>query len=190
MSTKVSQIFQSNLTWKILIYFLSHPSSEVYVKELARLLRVGPTSANNALRTIEKIGLLQMQERARSHFYSLNNESAIVKFLKVAYFLARLEDAELVSKLLEVDEGLVSLCIYGSFADGTFDERSDLDILIISQKEKSVFNSVVSEFENSLGLEINIEVFTLSKWRSFKKKDRGFYQEVAASHILLYGSQI
>lgn len=190
MSTITNVIFKNNLTWKVLTYFLAHPSSVVYVKELAQILRVGPTSANNVLHRLEKVGLLIKQERARSHFYSLNKESTIVKPLKVAYFLARLEEVRLVGRLLEIDEGLISLCIYGSFADGTFDEKSDLDMVIISQKEKRMFNSLISELENLLGLEINIEVFTLSKWKSLKEKDRGFYQEVVASHILQYGSQI
>ncbi len=160
------------------------------MKELAQLLKVGPTSANNALRTLEKMDLLQRQEKARSHFYSLNNGSLIVKPLKVAYFLTRLQDIGLIRKLLELDENLISLCIYGSFADGTFDEKSDVDILIISQKEKSVFNSVVAELENLLGSEVNIEVFTLAKWKRIKEEDKGFYQEVTSSHTLLYGSEI
>ncbi len=190
MSTKISQIFKSNLLWKVFTYFLSRPSKEVYVKELAQLLKIGPTGANNALRTLEKMGLLYRLERARAHFYSLNNESVIVKALKVACFLARFEDTRFVGKILELDEGLISLCIYGSFADGTFDGKSDLDILIISQKEKSVFNSLVLEMEKLSGLEINTEVFTLSKWKRVKEEDRGFYQEVVSSHLLLSGSEL
>lgn len=190
MSTKISTIFKSNLTWRVLTYFLSHPSSEAYVKELAQLLKIGPTSANNTLGRLEKVGLLQREDKARSHFYSLDNESAVVRSLKVSYLLARLEDAEFVNKLLEVDEGLISICIYGSFADGTFDEKSDLDVLIISQRRKIEFNSVLSKLENLLGLEINIEVFTLSSWGRIKDKDKGFCREIAASHILLYGSEI
>lgn len=190
MGAKISQIFRSNLTWKVLTYFLTYPSREIYVKELAQILKVGPTSANNALRTLKKMDLLQRQERARSHFYSLNNESAIVKSLKVAYFLARLKDIGLVNKFLELDESLISLCIYGSFADGRFDEKSDVDILIISQKEKSAFNSIIAEFENLLSLEINIEVFTLSKWKRIKIENKEFHQEVLLSYILLYGSEI
>lgn len=190
MNTATIQIFKSNLTWKILAYFLAHPSDEIYVKELARRLEAGPTNANNALRTLKKIGLLQRQGRARSHFYSLSNDSVIVKYLKIAYFLARLEEAKLVDRFFEVDEDLISLCIYGSFADGTFDEKSDLDLLIISHKEKSLFNPVVLKLETSLKLEINVELFSLSRWKRVKEDDKEFYQEVRSSHILLYGSQI
>lgn len=190
MNIKINRMFQSNLLWKVFSYFLSHPSDEIYVKELAKLLKVGPTSANNTLQSLEKMGLLQRQERARSHFYSLDNESAAVKSLKIAYFLTRLEDAKLVEGLTEADQDMISLCVYGSFADGTFDKNSDLDLLIISQKDKPVFNSAVTEFENMLGLEVNIEVFTLHKWKRVKEEDKGFYREVMASHILLYGSDI
>ncbi|MBU4589589.1 MAG: nucleotidyltransferase domain-containing protein [Candidatus Omnitrophica bacterium] len=190
MNTAAIQIFKNNLTWKILAYFLAHPSVEVYVKELARRLKVGPTNANNALRTLEEMALLQRQGKARAHFYSLNNDSVIVKHLKIAYFLARLEHAKLIDRFLEVDEDLISLCIYGSFADGRFDEKSDLDLIIISHKEKLAFNSALSELERALNLEINIEVFSLLKWKRVKEQDKGFYQEVMASHVLLYGSQI
>lgn len=190
MNNKTTQVFKSNLLWKVLAYFLRYPSSEAYVKELARRLKIGPTSANTALRTLENIGLLQRQEKARSHFYSLNNKSAVVKSLKVAYVLARLEEVDVCGKLLGIDEGLISLCIYGSYSNGTFDEKSDLDILIISQKEKIVFDSVVAKLENLLKLEINIEVFSLAKWKRLKEEDKGFHQEVLMSNILLYGSEL
>lgn len=190
MSTLVGEIFKKNLTWKVLTFFLERPSTEVYVKELSRMLGVGPTSANNALRKLEKMRFLQKRERARTHFYTLDNESALVRQMKIAYFLARLVDAQFVRKFLDVDEGLISLSVYGSFVDGTFDERSDVDVLAISRKEKETFYSVVSKMERLLKLDINVEVFSISKWNRVKEKDKGFYQEVTLSHILLYGSEI
>lgn len=172
------------------MHFLTHPTTEAYVKELSNILKIGPTSANNALWSLKNMGLLQKRERARSHFYSLNNDSIIVNLLKRAYFIARLQDTGVVDKLVDHDEALISLCVYGSFANGTFDEKSDLDLLVISQNGKSMFNTMVGGLEKALGLEVNIEVFNLSQWKALKKKDNGFYKEILASHILLYGSEI
>ena len=190
MSTEAKSIFKSNLTWKILTYFLTYPSKEVYVKELAQLLKVGPSSANNILQILKLSGLLLKQERARSHFYSLNNESTIGKYLKIAYFLERLQEVGIVDKLLRLDEGLISLCLYGSYADGKFDEKSDIDLLAISQKDKSVFNPVIFKLESALKIEINLEVFSLLKWKRIKVENKGFHQEIMSSHILLFGSEI
>lgn len=190
MSTISNLLFGQNAIWKALGYFLAHPSSEIYVKELGRILKIGPTAANKALKQLCKVELLHRKDKARAHFYSLNNELAITRSLKTSYFLARLETSGLVNKIVEIDEGLISLCIYGSYSDGTFDDKSDLDILIISQKEKSAFNSTISKLENILGLQINIEVFNLLKWGRVKKENKEFYQEVLVSHILVYGSHI
>ncbi len=190
MITITGEIFKNNLTWKILTFFLEHPSTEVYVKELSRMLGVGPTSANNVLRKLNKIKFLQKRERARTHFYRLDNESVLIRQMKTAYFLARLVDAQFVRRFLDVDEGLISLSVYGSFADGTFDEKSDVDVLAISRKEKTIFYSVVSKMERLLKMDINVEAFSISKWDRVKEKDKGFYQEVTLSHILLYGSEI
>lgn len=190
MSTKTNHLFNGTSTWKVLTYFLHHPSSIVYVNELANLLKIGSASANSALHELENMGLLEMRERARSHFYSINNEMAVVKSLKVAHFIARLEDLGFVDKFLEVDKDIVSLAIYGSFADGSFKEKSDLNILIISHKEAPAFSPVALELEKGLGLHINLEICTLSKWSCLKKKENGFYQEVTASHVLLCGNQV
>ncbi|TET80612.1 MarR family transcriptional regulator [candidate division TA06 bacterium] len=190
MSTKTSQIFRSNSMWKVLSFFLNHPSSEVYVKELARKLRMGPSGVNNTLRRLAKMGFLQRRKRARSHFYSLTNESSVIKQLKIALFLARLGDAGLVRRFLEVDDGLISLSVYGSYANGMFDEASDLDILLRSHRQKTEFGTIISVLEDSLGLNINVEIFSLAKWGRVKRENRGFYQEVTTNSILLYGSEL
>jgi len=190
MSVNLREIFKKNLLWKVLTFFLQKPSTEVYVKELSRILGVGPTGANNALRRLEEMKLLQKRERARTHFYMLDNESILVRQLKVTYFLARLEDVQFVRRCLDADENLISLCIYGSFADGRFDEKSDLDVLIIAQQSRDAFASVIPPLERLLKLEVNIETLSISKWNRLKEKDKGFYQEVLLSHILLYGSEI
>jgi predicted nucleotidyltransferase len=190
MSTKVSDIFSSNSIWKVLSLFLRLPSSQFYVKELSRELRMGATTANDALQALHSMGLLNREDRARSHFYSLNNESQLARQLKTALFLARLQDQRLVEKSLAEDEDIISLCLYGSFATGLSDEHSDVDILVISQKPRTTFDSVASSLESHLKLPVRFEVFSLSAWQRLKKEDSGFYREILQTNVLLYGSEL
>lgn len=190
MSTRISSLFTSNALWKVLSQFLTLPTTQFYVRELSRRLRMGATSTNNALQKLHGMGLLKREDRARSHFYSLNNESQLARQLKIATFLGRLQDHGFVERFSEVDEGLITICLYGSSATGAFDELSDVDILAISQVPRAAFDSVLSTLESLLNIPLRLEVFSLSSWQKLKKEDRGFYREVIQNHILLYGSEL
>jgi hypothetical protein len=190
MSTKPTSIFESNLIWRLLTYFFRHASSETYAKKLARDCRMGPTSVNRALQKLKNMGLLKMEEKGRVRLYSLNGESEIVRSLKVAWFLALLEERGLVREFVELDEGLISLVLYGSFANGSFDERSDLDLLAISQKQRRVFVPLIGRLETSMKMAVSLEVSSILQWKAIREKDEGFHKEVMSNHILLYGSEL
>ncbi len=85
---------------------------------------------------------------------------------------------------------MISLAVYGSYASGNFDEKSDIDLLLISFKSKSHFLNLIQNIEKYLSKEVNYEVFNLSKWQKIKKENEPFYQEIMRNHILLTGSEL
>jgi hypothetical protein len=97
---------------------------------------------------------------------------------------------EIEKKFFEKDESLISLVLYGSYADGDFDERSDIDVLLISSSTKEHFLSLLQEMEIYLNREVSLEVFNISRWRKIKKEETAFYQEVMRNHILLAGNEL
>ena len=65
--------------------------------------------------------------------FFLNNELPLVRELKKAHFLLTLDELRFVKRFLESNGGTVSLAVFGSYAEGTQDEGSDVDFLVIKR---------------------------------------------------------
>jgi len=176
--------------WKVLIHFLNNPTGQFYIKQLSRLLGISPRSALEAVHGFEKEGLLKRRVVGQAHLFCLDNDKPVVKAMKRMDILIRIHEARLVEKLLEADDAMVSLILYGSYASGEYDERSDLDLLIISPSGRSPYSKHVREKWKDLNMQTNLEVFDLASWRRLGKAGDVFHSEIRRNHVVLYGSEI
>jgi len=184
------ELYQETVLWKVLTYFLSHPSTSIYVKQLSRELKISPSGTNQTLKLLARSKVLFKEEIGKAHYYFLNNGLPFIKLLKVSYFLAKIEEWKIEAKFKNQDEDLISLAVYGSYASGNFDEKSDIDLLLISSKSKAHFLNLIQNIEKYLNKEVNFEVLNISKWQKIKKENEPFYQEIIRNHILLVGSEL
>ncbi len=183
-------LFQESVLWKVQTYFLLHPKTSIYVKQLSRELKISPSGTNRALKLLATAEILSKEEIGKAHYYLLNNNLPFVKSLKTSHFLAVIKSWEIEKKFYEKDESLISLVLYGSYASGDFDERSDIDVLLISPSTREHFLSLIQEMELYLNREVSLEVFNISRWHKIKKEKTAFYQELISNHILLAGNEL
>ena len=183
------ELFEKYVDWKILAHFLEHSTSSFYVKELARILGVSPGSVSSALIRFKEWGLVEKEEKGQTHLYKLNNELVIIKELKTAFMLMQLQEIGFVDKLLKIDDNIISIALYGSYATGEYDEKSDLDVLLIAPK-KLELNEFIEHIEKKLKRVVSIEVFSIGQWNKLKEREDPFYNNVLMNHILLYGGEL
>ncbi|MDP2767950.1 MAG: nucleotidyltransferase domain-containing protein [Candidatus Methanoperedens sp.] len=181
-------LFKKYVKWKILAYFLANPNISFHVKQLARILGISPASVSSAVKSFHEDGLLQKEEKGLAHIYWLNSDNSVVAPLKKAYGIALILSAKPEKKFLEIDPNMISLALFGSYADGSFDEKSDIDFLAITSRKKETLAQIAIKLENELQKEVSLSVFKLSEWRTRAKKGDAFYKRVVENHILLYGS--
>lgn len=181
------ELFEKYVDWKILGYFMRCPASSFHVKELARTLRVSPGSTSAAVKRFESSGILIKEERGLAHLYKLNGGHPVIAAMKKAYGLMRVLELGPVERFLEVDENIISLALVGSYADGSYDEKSDLDFLVITPSRKN-FAELGRKFESDFGAGVNVTVFRLSQWRQLAKQEDALYKRIVEAHVLLYGS--
>ena len=108
--------------------------------------------------------------------------------LKKAYGFAFVLSSKPKEKFLEIDPNIISLALFGSYAEGSFDEKSDIDFLIVTGASKEMFIKAAKRLEEELEKEVSLSVLKLSEWRAMAKKGDAFYKRVVENHILLYGS--
>lgn len=182
------ELFNTYVNWKILGYFLSHPGSLSYASEIAKKLSVSPSSANNAVKYFADKGYLKKEQKGFATLYRLNMDNCIVVALKKAYGLDFIFSAKPLEIFLNADPKIISLALYGSYANGTFDERSDIDFLIITETDRQIIMKPIRDLENKLGKEVNVTIFKLTDWRTLADNEDAFYKNIVANHISIYGS--
>ncbi len=170
--------------WKVLEFFLK-TGREIHVKKLARELTISPQTATYYLKFYKEANVLKERKEANLLLYSLE-DNALTRQLKIFYVLDQIYPfiLKFASK-----NNITSIALYGSHASGTFDENSDIDLLLIAQK-KTLDLSELKKLERKMGKEVKIQVFSLGEWRNLKRKANAFVQSVLSKHILLYGAEI
>jgi len=182
------ELFDTYVNWKILGCFLSHPNTLFYANEISKKLSVSPSSANNAVKYFAEKGYLKKEEKGFATLYRLNQDNAIILALKKAFGLESILSIKPEDVFLKADQGIISIALYGSYADGSFDENSDVDFLIITMSKKELLLPAIRELEDKLNKEVNTTIFRLSEWRKLANMQDAFYKNVVANHVLLYGS--
>jgi len=172
--------------WKVIKYFTLNPSTEVYVNELAKILNLSTGSCSQILRDLSLFGILEKKDLGKAHYYNINN-NYLTNELKRFVGIYQIYENEIVKKITNTYFEDVSIALYGSYSKGDFIEKSDIDILVITQEKPKVD---FKDLEEKLEVEINVEKFTIGQWLKLKKGKDPFYTLVMKNHILLYGSEL
>ncbi len=178
-------IFRSNVHWKV-IYFLTLHGNDHFLNlsGLSKKIGISKSMASNALNDLLSMEIVKNMKISNSHIYSLG-EGALIDQIKKTIGLDMIIRSGLIGSLLEMDPDLISIYLYGSFARGDFDRRSDIDILLISSSGR-VKN--IGSLDPIEGFDVNIETFTPGSWSSIKKENKIFSSRVMEDHVTLYGS--
>ncbi|MFH0986634.1 MAG: nucleotidyltransferase domain-containing protein, partial [Candidatus Micrarchaeota archaeon] len=167
----------------ILNYFLDKPSAKIHIKELARKLKISPRTSHIYLNEFADNRILAKEKIANALFFSLKNDSPLIKQMKKTRILSFLDKKAFVKNVLKENPQTTSIVLYGSYATGEYDEKSDVDILMIS-KDKTMPKKAL----NLLGGETTINVMSLNEWRLKSKTDFG--KSVLNNYVVLYGNNL
>lgn len=180
MKKRYNKQIKELLIIKALKLFINSPYEEVYLREFARKTGISLNSSQRFLQLFLKNGFINEERKANLRYFKANLENIVFRQIKIAYSLNELANSGLID-FLKKDFNQVIL--FGSLAKGLDDIKSDIDIVGIGIKKKSM----LSEFESKLKREINVHAFTLSDWKKNKQENPAFYQDVISHGIALIG---
>lgn len=171
--------------WKVLEFFLQS-DMEIHVKGLAKELQISSQTALKYLKLYEKEGLLNRKNIGNLTLYSLK-ENIFVFELKKTWFL--LAAKPFFDSFAKDNLGINSLALYGSHAKGAFDQKSDVDLIVISQQKKLNFNAL-EKLELKQGKEVKAEVFSVGEWKKISNEKTPFWKEVVKHHLIIFGAEL
>ena len=177
--------FRKFVGFKILEYFLKYPTEETYLKELAKKLQISPRSVKIYCDLFEKKGIIKREIKGNLHLFSTNNDNFRVREMKRAYFINILAEMNIEN----IAEECASIAIYGSHASGNYDEKSDIDLLIIG-KEQHVKRDMIVKIMERVGKEFQLNVITIIKWEKMKKDGDPFVKNIIRNHVLIKGAEL
>ena len=167
---------------KLLEFVLDNPTAEIKVRELARRLDLSPAYVSKTLKVLRNEGIV------KNNKVDLN--APIVKALKIFLNMKKLAEKGTIDKIKSLN--VISAGVYGSWANGTNYEDSDLDIWIKVKKHPGEIKiaSLVSEIRKSVETNVQMLVLTPDDVERLKKEDPTFYYSLAFGSIVICGETI
>lgn len=167
---------------RLLEFVLDNPTAEIKVRELARRLNLSPAYVSKTLKVLRDKGVV------KNNRVDLN--APLVKALKIFFNVKKLVDEGIITKINSLN--VISAGVYGSWANGTNYEDSDLDIWIKVEKHPGEVKiaSFVGAIRKSVGTNVQMLVLTPDNGERLKKEDPTFYYSLAFGSIVICGETI
>jgi predicted nucleotidyltransferase len=164
--------------------YLRNTSEEESVRSLAKKAEVGVATAKRCLDYLLEKKIVNRKIIGRLYQFRLNEDNILTRQLKITMSVAEINESELVDELIARYPQIISIILFGSVATGTDTPRSDIDILIISQKQIKIKSL---NAEQKLKRELVIIKYLHSEWRKKAETDKAFYDRVIVEGMPLYG---
>lgn len=185
----------TNLALEIISLFRTNYLARFHVREMAKLLSRSHVALLPHLEFLESKNILISKRVGSSKFFSLNLDSHVAHTHMVMaeldvssqYFQNNFLIKKLVQELFSFNlSGTVIL--FGSYAKGSFDEQSDIDVLYVGSLSEKVLNSI-KQIGTVYGRVINIKTTTVKGFETGLRKKDPLLVEILKYHILLQQSE-
>jgi len=169
----------------ILKEFSSDYSRRVYGRDVAKKLKMNQKTVSNILNELEKDNILKFTQEGKNKYYYLNEFypyiTEIIQQMEIQRkinFLEKYEKIkELFLKLEKQSEGI--LIIFGSYANFSATDKSDLDVFIMGN---------IKEI-GDLGEFYNIKINVVKSDKKRFNKNEHIIKEIIKNHIILKGTE-
>ena len=165
---------------KILGLLFANEDREFYIREIARLIGASPMGVQKELAKLEKAGIVVSEKKGIQKFYSVNKKNptyAEIKGLAIKSFGV----AWILKDLLSEIAGIREAFIYGSFAKGEADEKSDIDLFVVGDTDYNVLSKAARKAEDILSREVNFDLISEKEFKEKQKEDNPFIKDITAN---------
>jgi len=173
----------------LLSAILLQPVRSWYLSELARELKVPPSSLQRELAQFVNSGIINKRKDGNRVYFQADRTCPI--FQELSKILSKTVGlADVVRKLLIPLKPKIDLAfIYGSIATNEEHSSSDLDLMIIGKANLADLATYLRKLEEQLGRNVSPTVYTCSEFLKKIKERNHFLSSVLKTELLfIFGS--
>ena len=181
-------ITENNL--QVLSLFTNGFDKEYYIREVEKILKISPRTAQLVLEDLENKGIVESKTRGKIKSYKLKiNELSkrYLAFVEQYKTISFMEKNPLVKEVIEkISPSIEGIgIIFGSYAKSTSNKESDLDIFIAGEYEKEEIKKV----SRNLGIEISVKCYPLKTFDKNLTQDI-LIKEVLKNHMVFVNTEL
>ena len=165
----------------VITLYSGNYKAEFYLRQINKLAKLPLKTCQNVLLNLEKKSILKSKVEGKNKYFSLNLDNIQTKLIllqaeiyKTEIFLEKYSQFKTFLKELNTN---IPLLVFGSFAKLIADKNSDLDLLILSEKEELPFHL----------LPFKVHKVNLSEISFIKavKEQETLIKEIEEKHLIL-----
>ena len=165
------------------LYF-SHPEKKYYLRQLERMLHFPVQNIRRELINLEANGIFKKEKSGNQLFYFINTDSPIYSDIRNIISKTIGIESQIKESLSEVS-GISKAFIFGSFADGTQDSLSDVDIIITGDINEDALVEKISSLENKFQREINYHIYSEKEFTEKRKEENSFISRILSKPVII-----
>lgn len=162
-------IYSKNIQ-KVLAFLCDHSNESFYSNQIAEKVNLSKGGISQTLRLLANEHLLQSEKKGKMLFYQIEASSPIIRQFKVFRTIIQLDP---FVKKIQLFANKIFL--FGSCAEGTNIEDSDIDLLVMSRQKDSV-SEVFNKFKSKQNIQLILK--SPQEYVSLEKKEPLFFTEI------------
>jgi len=189
----VEMLLGSRVKVKVLRTLWRYREKEFTIRELAKFLGVSHTGIKKVVDELEKTDVLRLRTVGRSYAFRLNMNSYAASIVGRTFEMERGVLSELRDVIREKLKSrfVTSAALYGSFVEGKETSRSDIDLLIMTNRREKV-EEIVAELQNDVSERFgnSISAYYISEEDLRKKRKEPPIKQALQNHMLICGKPL
>lgn len=189
--TSIAEALFTKTQQRVLGLLYGKPDKRFYTNEIVRMAAMGRGTVTRELEKLTSSGILISTKEGNQQYYQANSDNPIFDEL-VSIATKTFGVVDVVRQALNPIDGQVLYAfIYGSVAKGEATAKSDIDLLVISDKlAYADLMECLVDAEKTLSRPINPSVYELEQFKQKWQEDNAFISKVMDQpKIWLKGSE-
>lgn len=176
-------------TLQVLSLFTNDFNREYYIREVKKLLKISPRTAQLILEDLEDKGIIESKTKGKIKTYKIKLSEFTKKYLvfveqykTIAFLKNNIMIKEIIEKITPNIKGVG--IIFGSYAKGIEKKESDLDVFVAGDYNKEEIKRV----SRNLGIEISVKCYPIKTFENNINKDI-LLKEILKNHIVFVNAE-